>query len=118
VPSDGVHGSLNVGDPTGRHGPSTEDPVLYRGRRGYHILFHSSPDLSHAWSLDGVTWKWSSNVMGPPNHIAAGGGDNERPRVVLDANGDLEWVFVGQLLAVRGVGGGQDAARLAAFRAL
>jgi hypothetical protein len=50
--------------------------------------------------------------------MAEGGGDNERPRVVLDDQGDLEWLFVGQLLAVKGVEGGQDAARLAAFRAL
>ena len=56
--------------------------------------------------------------LGPPNHMAEGGGDNERPRVVLDDQGDLEWLFVGQLLAVKGVEGGQDAARLAAFRAL
>ena len=57
-------------------------------------------------------------LKGPPNHMAEGGGDNERPRVVLDDQGDLEWLFVGQLLAVKGVEGGQDAARLAAFRAL
>ena len=101
VPSDGVYGSLNVGDPAGRRGPLTEDPVLYHGRRGYHILFHSSPDLTHAWSLDAITWKWSPNIIGPPNNTANGGGDNERPRVVVDANGDLEWVFVAQLLGVR-----------------
>ena len=78
----------------------------------------SSPDMTHAWSEDGLTWHWSPTVSGPPNHLAAGGGDNERPRVVLDDNGDLEWLFVGQLLAVKGIDGGQDAARLAAFRAL
>ena len=60
----------------------------------------------------------NSVCLGPPNHMAEGGGDNERPRVVLDDQGDLEWLFVGQLLAVKGVEGGQDAARLAAFRAL
>ena len=42
VPSDGVDGALNVG--AGNDGPSTEDPVLYRGRRGFHIIFHSHPD--------------------------------------------------------------------------
>ena len=118
VPSNGAFGSLNVGDPNGRQGPNTEDPVLYRGRRGFHIIFHSSPDLTHAWSRDGLTWHWSPQVSGPPNHLAAGGGDNERPRVLLNKDGDLEWLFVGQLLAVKGAGGGQDAGRLAAFQAI
>lgn len=124
VPLDGPWGTLNVGDHCNAtaHGfgcrPTTEDPVLYRGRRGFHIIFHSSPDMTHAWSTDGFEWHWSPTVSGPPNHLAEGGGDNERPRVFLDKHGDLEWFFVGQLLAVKGEGGGQDAARLAAFRAL
>ena len=125
IPLNGASGGLNVGDHCGPNGsswkgcrPLTEDPVLYRGRRGFHIIFHSSPDMTHAWSEDALTWHWSPTVSGPPNHIAEGGGDNERPRVVLDKNGDLDWFFVGQLLAVKGVGGGQDAARTAAFRAL
>jgi|EP01047_Picozoa_sp_COSAG01_P028928 hypothetical protein len=118
VPSNGAFGSLNVGDPQGRHGPLCEDPVLYRGRRGFHIIFHSHPDLTHAWSPDGLTWSWSAQVSGPPNHMAEGGGDNERPRVLLTQDGDLDWLFVGQLLAVKGEGGGQDAARLAAFKAI
>ena len=113
VPSDGVGGALNVG--AGNDGPTTEDPVLYRGRRGFHIIFHSSPDLTHAWSEDGLRWHWSETVSGPPNHLAVGGGDNERPRVVLDTNGDLEWLFVGQL----GVDTAHtDGARTAAFKAL
>ena len=113
VPSDGVAGAINVG--AGNDGPSTEDPVLYRGRRGFHIIFHSHPDMTHAWSEDGLRWHWSPTVSGPPNHLAVGGGDNERPRVVLDANGDLEWLFVGQL----GVDGAHtDGARTAAFKAL
>ena len=113
VPSDGVGGALNVG--AGNDGPSTEDPVLYRGRRGFHIIFHSHPDLTHAWSEDGLRWRWSKTVSGPPNHMDVGGGDNERPRVVLDSNGDLEWLFVGQL----GVDAARtDGARTAAFKAL
>ena len=110
VPSDGVDGAINVG--AGSAGPATEDPHLYRGRRGFHVIFHSSPDLTHAWSEDGLRWKWSKAVMGPPNHVGAGGGDNERPRVVLDENGDVDWLFVGQLC------GPLDAGRTAAFRAL
>eukprot|EP00040_Diaphanoeca_grandis_P018086 m.95065 g.95065 ORF g.95065 m.95065 type:complete len:403 (-) comp26784_c0_seq1:99-1307(-) len=112
VPSDGVEGAINVGGPV-----PTEDPVLYKGRRGFHILFHSSPDLTHAWSEDGLTWKWSPTIMGPPNHISDGGGDNERPRVVLDANGDVDWVFVGQQLGQQGTVG-FDAARTAAFKTI
>ena len=116
MPLGGENGSLPVGGLRG--GPATEDPVLYRGRRGFHIIFHSHPDMTHAWSPDGLDWRWSTAVSGPPNHEAEGGGDNERPRVVLDAAGDLDWLFVGQLLAVTGGGGGKDAARLAAFRAV
>jgi hypothetical protein len=111
IPSDGVNGAINVG--LGNAGPSTEDPHLYRGRRGnFHILFHSSPGLTHAWSSDGLSWKWNKTIMGPPNHVGKGGGDNERPRVVLDENGDISWVFVGQLC------GPLDAARTAAFKAI
>ena len=89
------------------------------GRRGFHIIFHSSPDLTHAWSEDGILWKWCKTVSGPPNHLQRGGGDNERPRVVLDENGDLEWLFVGQLLGGKagGIAGG-DGARTAAFAAV
>lgn len=117
VPLDGAYGSLPVGADDNK-GPLTEDPVLYRGRRGFHILFHSSPDLTHAWSPDGFSWQWSARIIGPPNHLAQGGGDNERPRVIVDENGDLDWVIVAQLLPpAKGMDGG-DAARTAAFKAL
>jgi hypothetical protein len=110
VPSDGVEGAINVG--AGNAGPPTEDPHLYRGRRGFHVIFHSHPDLTHAWSEDGISWNWDKATMGPPNHMNSTGGDNERPRVVVDENGDVEWLFVGQLC------GPLDAARTAAFKAL
>ena len=113
VPSDGVKGAINVG--AGNDGPSTEDPHFYRGRRGFHILFHSSPDFTHAWSEDGLTWAWNKTISGPPTHGA--GYDNERPRVVLDANRDLDWLFTGQLVGTT-AGGGDDGARTAAFQAL
>lgn len=116
VPSDGVNGALKVG--AGTAGPPTEDPTLYRGRRGFHILFHSSPDLTHAWSEDGLSWSWNKTVMGPAELRPLGGGDNERPRVLLDDDGDLDWVFVGQLLPPGGSSNVSDAARTAAFRAL
>ena len=74
-----------------------EDPHLYRGRRGFHVIFHSHPDLTHAWSEDGIAWEWNQTTMGPPNHMNSTGGDNERPRVVVDENGDVAWLFVGQL---------------------
>jgi hypothetical protein len=38
------------------------------------------------------------------------GGDNERPRAVVDAHGDLAAVFVGQLAVAN-----KDASRTAAF---
>ena len=98
----GVDGAINVGN--GK--VMTEDPVLWRGRRGFHILFHSHPNLTHAWSLDGLTWHWSGNVMGP---VVVGGGDHERPRVVVDANGDVAVLFISQEV------GPDDAARTLAF---
>ena len=50
--------------------------------------------MTHAWSEGGLHWHWSKTASGPPNHMAVGSGDtdNERPRVVLDANGDLGWL--------------------------
>lgn len=50
VPSNGVNGSVNVGN--GK--VLTEDPVLWQGRRGFHVLLHSAPYLSHGWSVDGA----------------------------------------------------------------
>lgn len=107
VRGDGVDGAVNVGN--GRL--LTEDPTLWRGRRGFHMLLHSHPDLTHAWSADGLHWQWSSAVIGPPP-ASNGGSDNERPRVLLDADGDLDVLFVAQ------EAGPGDASRTAAFRAL
>lgn len=88
VRGDGVNGSVNLGD--GRL--LTEDPVVWRGRRGFHVLLHSAPDLTHGWSKDGLKWSWSPQLIGPP--VPAVGSDNERPRVALDAAGDIAAVFV------------------------
>jgi len=104
VPLDGVNGSL----PIGNGKLLTEDPVLYKGRRGFHILLHSAPDLSHAWSLDGLQWAWSADDMGPPHPTS----NNERPRVALDTNGDVDYVYVSQEM---GIG---DASWTLAFKAL
>ena len=104
VPSDGEGGAISVGD--GQR--LTEDPTFWRGRRGFHILFHSHPNLSHAWSTDGLHWRWSAALIGPATQP---GGDNERPRVLLDAEGDVALLLVGQL-----VDKASDAARTAAFR--
>jgi len=104
VDGGGVNGTVaGIGD---GH-TTTEDPVLYKGRRGFHVLFHSHPSLTHGYSLDGITWKWSNKVMGPP---VQPGGDNERPRVSVDANGDLAVLFVGQLVVKD-----HDGARTAAY---
>lgn len=106
VPGTGVNGSLNIGN--GSRYDTTEDPVLWQGRRGFHALMHTTSDLTHAWSVDGRHWNSSSVIMGPPEQP---GGPNERPRVFLDGNGDLAVVFVGQLVVA-----GRDASRTAAFR--
>jgi len=104
VPSNGPNGTVNIGD--GK--VTTEDPVLWKGRRGFHALLHSSPDMTHGWSLDGISWDWSPQIIGPPTLQ----GDNERPRAVIDDNGDLKTIMCGQLC------GPGDAARTAAFPAL
>lgn len=59
--------------------PATEDPHLYRGRRGFHVMFHSHPDLTHGWSEDGISWNWNKTTMGPPNHMDNGGGGQRTP---------------------------------------
>eukprot|EP00041_Stephanoeca_diplocostata_P028645 m.825352 g.825352 ORF g.825352 m.825352 type:complete len:393 (-) comp23406_c0_seq47:2227-3405(-) len=106
VPSNGVNGSVNVGN--GK--VLTEDPVLWQGRRGFHVLLHSAPYLSHGWSLDGLNWDWSDDISGPP--IVHRGADHERPRVTLDANGDIAALFVSTLVPTFP---GDDASRLQVF---
>ena len=110
VPSNGPNGTVNIGDGKA----FTEDPALWRGRRGFHALLHSHPhatdtqlSLTHAWSVDGIAWDWSPARIGPAMQP---GGDNERPRVVVDDEGDIAAVFVGQLVEA-----GHDASRTAAF---
>eukprot|EP00051_Salpingoeca_urceolata_P011190 m.138251 g.138251 ORF g.138251 m.138251 type:complete len:393 (+) comp17022_c0_seq1:27-1205(+) len=102
----GVNGSLNIGN--GK--VPTEDPVIWRGRRGFHILFHSHPGLTHAWSENGLSWQWSGDLIGP--YVAPGKGDHERPRVAIDASGDLDAVFVSQEI------GPNDASCTFAFKTL
>ena len=56
----------------------TEDPTLWKGRRGFHALFHSSAPnktLTHAFSEDAFTWHWDPEEIGP---AVQPGGDNER----------------------------------------
>lgn len=60
-----------------------------------HVLFHMN--LSHAWSEDAVNWHWSSEATAEL-HLQPDGvyrDDHERPRVVLDENGDLAAILVG-----------------------
>lgn len=110
VPGNGVNGSAL---PTNGK-VMTEDPVLYRGRRGFHVLLHSHPDLTHGWSEEGLQWHWSPEIIGPPR--ATTKGDNERPRVMLDADGDLAILFVGQQVEDGDTAGTySDAARTSAF---
>ena len=106
VPGHGVNGSANIGNGTSHD--LTEDPVLWRGRRGFHALMHSMNDLTHAWSVDGLGWHYSDVIMGPPQMP---GGANERPRVIVDSAGDLSAVIVAQLTAA-----GTDSSRTAAYK--
>ena len=75
-----------------------EDPVLWKGRRGYHALFHQN--LTHAWSESGVSdWHWSNEATAITELRRADGttvvrNDHERPRVSLTKDGDLAAVFV------------------------
>lgn len=89
-------GGPNGSVPVGVQGLLTEDPVLWKGRRGFHILFHSSPRLTHAWSEDGLTWCWSKKLVGPL--YDGNDGDFERPRVHLDEHGDILGLTVGRMV--------------------
>eukprot|EP00040_Diaphanoeca_grandis_P024864 m.137143 g.137143 ORF g.137143 m.137143 type:complete len:403 (-) comp29908_c0_seq2:307-1515(-) len=96
VPGLGVNGSVNVGNGI----ELTEDPVLWYGRRGFHIIFHSQANLTHAWSVDGYDWRWShlsaaTNMVIGPNRDPIT--DHERPRVVVDDDGDLSAVYIASL---------------------
>ena len=71
------------------------------------MLLHSHPEITHGWSVDGINWEWSPDLVGPDDVPNAG--DNERPRVVVDANGDVDVVYVSQEV------GPGDASRLAAY---
>ena len=106
VAGHGVNGTVNIGN--GTRADLTEDPVLWQGRRGFHALMHSDDDLTHAWSVDGLGWNFSSVHIGPP---PMPGGANERPRVVVDKMGDLSAVIVAQLVV-----NGSDASRTASYR--
>ena len=53
---------------------------------------------------------YASEIMGP---APGAGGPNERPRVLLDDNGDLQALFVGQTPTA-----GSDASRTAAYTAV
>ena len=65
--------------------------MLWHGRRGFHALFHSAPALTHAWSEDGIHWRWTGSLTGPK--VKHGGGDHQRPRVTLTKDGDIEAIF-------------------------
>lgn len=34
----------------------SEDPVVYKNERGYHMIHHDGPHGRHVWSKDGLTW--------------------------------------------------------------
>lgn len=85
VPSNGVNGSIGVGNGL----VPTEDPVLWQGRRGFHVLFHSGAGLTHGWSVDSINWDWNGNITGP---------QGQRPRVVLDDKGDIKALITSMLV--------------------
>eukprot|EP00040_Diaphanoeca_grandis_P007491 m.41121 g.41121 ORF g.41121 m.41121 type:complete len:447 (-) comp18709_c0_seq2:30-1370(-) len=78
----------------------TEDPVLWKGRRGYHAIFHQN--LTHAWSTDALNWHWSSEATATTMFQAPDGSlqireDHERPRVVLTHDGDVDALFIASM---------------------
>ena len=114
VPGTGVNGSVGVGDGI----EFTEDPVLWEGRRGFHALFHSQSNVSHGWSRDMLHWGWDHNsacaaCLDPDGSVII---DHERPRVVLDADGDVDLFFTASLPQDERLNG-DDHSRLLAFRA-
>jgi hypothetical protein len=110
----GVDGSVGVGNGI----EFTEDPVLWEGRRGFHAMFHSQANVSHGWSMDLLHWGWDHNsacaaCIDPDGSVII---DHERPRVVLDTNGDIDIFFTSSLPQDSGLHG-DDHSRLLAFRA-
>jgi hypothetical protein len=117
VRSNGKDGSVMTypGD-----GPElTEDPVLWKGRNGYHVLYHTerggTGSLTHGWSEDALTWQWNPQVMGPAVDPEGLMGDFQRPRVVVTPEGDVETIFVSQETGKGEEGDGADASSLVAF---
>ena len=96
----------------------TEDPTLWKGRRGYHALFH---ELSHAWSPDAIQWYWEPNATAQT--ILSWNGrirkDHERPRMIVDENGDVDILFMSSILGPEEYSGtaGKDASQLLAMKA-
>jgi hypothetical protein len=114
IPGTGPNGSVGVGNGI----EFTEDPVLWEGRRGFHALFHSQANVSHGWSTDLRNWGWDNKnacaaCIDPGGTVIV---DHERPRVVLDANGDVDIFFTSSLPQDRGANN-NDHSRLLAFRA-
>lgn len=97
----------------------TEDPVLWKGRNGYHVLYHTerggTGSLTHGWSEDAITWQWNPQVMGPAVDPEGLMGDFQRPRVVVTPEGDVETIFVSQETGKGEQGDGADASSLVAF---
>ena len=110
LPGTGPNGSVGVGNGL----EFTEDPVLWQGRRGFHALFHSQGNLTHGWSSDAFNWGWSPDSAGAAMFDPSGSLviDHERPRVVLDAMGDLTLVFIGS----KSQDNSGDASRLLVFK--
>ena len=98
----------------------TEDPVLWKGRRGYHVLYHTERatggSLTHGWSEDAINWRWNPHITGPAVDPEGKMGDFERPRVVVTPEGDLDLIFVSQITGKGEKGDGVDASSLVAFQ--
>ena len=90
----GEDGALNINYPGSN--VQTEDPTFWKGRRGYHALFHFN--LLHAWSEDAINWHWSPEVTANltlKNGVARG--DHQRPRAIINKDGDLEALMVASI---------------------
>ena len=79
----------------------SEDPVVYKNKRGYHMIHHDGPHGRHVWSVDGLEWSGyiepasSSDTSTDAYNMSIGFHDGqhvevmrrERPWVMLDTEG-------------------------------
>lgn len=92
---------------------SAEDPFLWRSKRGWHIIVHGMCpsgflEAHYAWSLDGVTWRHSTEQTWKYTVAMADGSTRfhdrvERPQLVFQRRNETDWTFSEPIYLINGV---------------